>query len=620
MGTCNRPISLNLLRNTLLKKRSPMIEVIERRELMTGGFGFVGGTAFFNAPGNSTPNYLPGATIELFKVGTVAPLSTTVTDAKGAYSFQSLDPGTYNVVELPPVGYAVSGNQIASQIVKAMSLTPGTIQVVIPAVSSTYLNYGGVNPATYQTVTDSVNGVSQVNSIGGLSATLGTTLGGTDLSKAFTTFCLDNTTSLTFEGGEKFAFTPKPITSLSNGKATISADHAGRIAYLYNHYGNASLTNIQSPALQLAMWELLYDTGPAADFTSGNFKVDAAYPPTTPLIVNQVLAQATAYFNESAGKSETAVLLMAKGATSVGYQSMVATGSFDFNNGQVQDTNLHNSSLSGFVYCDDDNNGVKDAAEDAIAGVTVTLTGTEKAGGAPVRLVTTTDAAGAYHFLNLNAGNYTITETQPVGYDQAKNTQGTPGNGHIVGDNIAGITLYAGVNGKNNNFGERGATVGLAKLQLLGIHHQSTTICLKFDGALDPKSAQNIANYTLIALGKDQRLGSSTNHHVKITKAVYDASEHTVILTPATHLNIHYHYLLQTKLNPAQVCSPPINTVNVFGRAAVPTFTIHGVTKAAPPMLGWEIQRDRAVVTNALAAYARNSNMVLHVDARHSPK
>ncbi len=610
MGTMFQTFFQKPSKNFAAKKRAPMIEIVERRELMTG-IGFIGGTAFFNAPGSgsASPSYLPGATIQLFKVGTSAPVATMVTDAKGAYSFNALDPGAYHVVETPPAGYSPGGNVIQSQFFPASSVTPGTIQVTIPALSPVILNYLGVTPANYQVFTDSVNGVSMDDAVGQLRVSLGTTAGSTNLSGVFSTVCLDDLHRVTFEGGEQFPVTPTPISALTNGTTTISADRSGRIAYLYNHYGNATLSNIQGPALQLAIWELLYDTGATADFSTGNFHIVAPVAPTTQAELNQVIAQATSYFNDSTGKSETAILLHATSGRNGGYQSMMATGSFDFNNGLVNDDNLHSSSLSGFVYCDQNNNGVKDAADMAINGVIVTLTGTDSK-GAPVDLVTTTDATGAYHFLNLNKGVYTIIETQPAGYVEASNTQGTPGTGTVIGDAMVNITLKAGVNGQNNNFGERGKPVGLDSLKLLGIHHQQSQIVLQFNGALDAASARNTANYTLTALGKDQRLGSATNQRVQVSMAVYDAKHNTVTLTPIHHLNIHYHYLLTTKLAPANDCAPHLKTVNVFGRAAVPVFNIHGVVKSAPTMLPWEVQRDRLVVANALNAYTKNTGLI----------
>ena len=55
--------------------------------------------------------------------------------------------------------------------------------------------------------------------------------------------------------------------------------------------------------------------------------------------------------------------------------------------------------LSGYVYVDADNDGVKDGGEAAIAGVTVTLTGTDDLGN-PVSETATTDANGHVDLIN----------------------------------------------------------------------------------------------------------------------------------------------------------------------------------------------------------------------------
>jgi hypothetical protein len=84
------------------------------------------------------------------------------------------------------------------------------------------------------------------------------------------------------------------------------------------------------------------------------------------------------------------------------------------------------SSLSGVVWEDFNNDGQVDFGERGIAGVTVTLAGTDFLGNA-VNLPQTTDGDGAYVFLNLLPGSYTLTETQPAGYTQGINTVGTAG-------------------------------------------------------------------------------------------------------------------------------------------------------------------------------------------------
>ncbi len=119
------------------------------------------------------------------------------------------------------------------------------------------------------------------------------------------------------------------------------------------------------------------------------------------------------------------------------------------------------SSLSGYVYVDSNNNGVKDSGEPPIAGVTVVLTGTPT-GGSSITETTTTDSLGYYDFANLQPGNYTITETQPTNFIDGKVTVGSQNSGTIVQNTttnlIQSITLGGGVNGINNNFGNLGLT------------------------------------------------------------------------------------------------------------------------------------------------------------------
>jgi protocatechuate 3,4-dioxygenase beta subunit len=120
------------------------------------------------------------------------------------------------------------------------------------------------------------------------------------------------------------------------------------------------------------------------------------------------------------------------------------------------DTNAVKGSLAGFVYCDADNDGVKDAGEAGIGGVTIKLTGTDYLGRA-VNLTTTTAADGSYKFTDLyksNAAGYTITETQPGGYADGKDAVGSLG-GTLGNDVLSAIVLGAGQNGVHYDFGER---------------------------------------------------------------------------------------------------------------------------------------------------------------------
>jgi len=109
-------------------------------------------------------------------------------------------------------------------------------------------------------------------------------------------------------------------------------------------------------------------------------------------------------------------------------------------------------SIAGNVYVDDDNDGVFDAAEVGIAGVTLQLL---SANGTPLGITTITNATGAYSFVGLAPGTYGVAEVQPSGYFDGLDTAGSAGGtAHNPGDSITGAILTPGVAGVNYNFGE----------------------------------------------------------------------------------------------------------------------------------------------------------------------
>lgn len=84
------------------------------------------------------------------------------------------------------------------------------------------------------------------------------------------------------------------------------------------------------------------------------------------------------------------------------------------------------SSISGTVYSDDDRSDSFNAGE-GIGSVTLTLTGTDLYGNA-ISTTVQTAADGSYSFINLppsDATGYTITQTQPAGYFDYRETAGT---------------------------------------------------------------------------------------------------------------------------------------------------------------------------------------------------
>lgn len=81
------------------------------------------------------------------------------------------------------------------------------------------------------------------------------------------------------------------------------------------------------------------------------------------------------------------------------------------------------ATIGDYVWEDIDGDGIQDAGEAPISGVTVVLSGTNGL-GANVNLTTTTDAAGLYLFTNLVPGTYKLTFTTPATYTVTKQDQG----------------------------------------------------------------------------------------------------------------------------------------------------------------------------------------------------
>ena len=104
-----------------------------------------------------------------------------------------------------------------------------------------------------------------------------------------------------------------------------------------------------------------------------------------------------------------------------------------------------NGSIGDFVWEDENRNGVQDAGEQGIGGVTVTLGGSATA-------TTTTAPDGSYHFNNLTAGTYSVTFATPVssGNPFVPTTSNAGSNDAVdsdpVGGVVSGIVLAAGEN------------------------------------------------------------------------------------------------------------------------------------------------------------------------------
>ena len=112
------------------------------------------------------------------------------------------------------------------------------------------------------------------------------------------------------------------------------------------------------------------------------------------------------------------------------------------------------SKLAGSVYLDSNNDGLQDAEEMVLSGVTLTLEGTDF-NSVAVSQTLTTNSQGAYEFADLAPGSYVISQVQPAYLIDGQDSVGSQG-GSIPQDNQIAVELTEDTDGINNNFAERG--------------------------------------------------------------------------------------------------------------------------------------------------------------------
>ena len=138
----------------------------------------------------------------------------------------------------------------------------------------------------------------------------------------------------------------------------------------------------------------------------------------------------------------------------------VSTDTGESNDGNNEDTAVTvidpmSASIAGTVYLDLNNNGVQNDNEAGLAGVTLTLTGTDIQGNSVSRS-TTTNENGDYIFRNLAEGVYAVAETQPLGLRDGLETAGSGTlSTTILDDMFTNLGLAPAAEAEGFNFGER---------------------------------------------------------------------------------------------------------------------------------------------------------------------
>lgn len=212
----------------------------------------------------------------------------------------------------------------------------------------------------------------------------------------------------------------------------------------------------------------------------------------------------------------------------------VATSSLDTvpaNNSNSGSVTVNSSSLAGRVFRDFNNNGLVDAGDTGINGVTLTLSGTTFDGVALNRS-TTSNASGNFVFNFVPQGSYTITqgavsETNLVdGIDSAGSAGGT-----VANDVISAIALPSNTAATGYLFAEvPQARIGIAK-QLLA------SPSINADGSFN-------VNFRLFV----RNLGLEALNNIAVTDPLAGPAPrfgtHATLANPATDPLLNGHYTL----------------------------------------------------------------------------
>ncbi len=161
-------------------------------------------------------------------------------------------------------------------------------------------------------------------------------------------------------------------------------------------------------------------------------------------------------------------------------------------------------SVAGNVFLDANDDGLR-AGDPGIAGVTVTLTGTDLS-GTPVSRTTTSDGTGAWRFddvLAAGPGGYAVSEqpAQPVvagkttlnGKTTAGSAGGTATPVATTPSAVSAIALAAGVDSAENNFAE------IVPVAVSG----TVFIDLNNNGVQNPPGDAGLGNVTIVVTGTD---------------------------------------------------------------------------------------------------------------------
>jgi large repetitive protein len=419
----------------------------------------------------------------------------TTTDAAGNYAFTGLPSGTYSLTQTQPALYAdgaetagssggtvssASGNGAAQNVIGGISLGAGQ-----SSLGNNFADRGGlVSGSVYADLNNNGTREGGENGIGGVVMTLsGTTATGLDVCALLASQIPARgcTVTTAADGTYSFAGLPQGTYALVETQPAGYADGietAGpsggtpaenTITGIPVGLGTAAPSNLFGETLGTISGVVYVDRDgdgvadsgetPLAGVTITLTGTNAQSQPVTLTVVTGPDGRYN--FPNLVGGSYTLTQTQpnayATATPNVVPVTLAGGGSETVDFGETD------GGISGFVYGDLARDGVRNGTDAGIGGVTITLSGTTADGREICALLealnpagsctTTTAPDGSYRFGQVPAGTYQLVETQPAGYANGQENQGS-GGGTPSPNRISGIALLPGASAINNNFGE----------------------------------------------------------------------------------------------------------------------------------------------------------------------
>jgi uncharacterized repeat protein (TIGR01451 family) len=398
---------------------------------------------------------IPNATVTLTgtNVDGVAVNASVQTDANGAYSFTNLRPGTYSIGETQPAGYldgldtigtpgGLAENDVFSNVVLSAGVNGSDNNFgelpLLPGIQLIKLTNGADNVNANLPAGSTVNWTYNVTNTGNAALSIVTLSDDAGVTPVYSSG--DNGNDI-LDVGESWSYTGSAlaIPGQYNNTGTVMAtatDATGTVSITVSSSESDSYFGI-NPGIQIVKLTNGTDnnSAPGANITIGDtvtwmysvintgnvalngVTVDDSDPTVAPALVsgddgNGLLDLGETWIYTATGtaiagqyaNTGTAVGIDATGTVS----DAVTSSDVDYYYGQAPQP----ATKSGYVYIDNNNDGIKQTGEAGIEGVKIILTGVNDLGQS-VFITTTTDANGAYIFTNLRPGTYTVTEVQP---------------------------------------------------------------------------------------------------------------------------------------------------------------------------------------------------------------